>query len=96
MELDSLNYCQVYPFSVGDDVVSAADPLQTCAGHVSGSEAAVHARWDMLYTVDCKAALLVGAFNAFNSINRKAALHNISILCPALSTMLHNTYSAAV
>ena len=32
----------------------------------------------------------------FNSINHKAALLNIAILCPSLSTLLHNTYSAAV
>ena len=82
--------------SVGDDVVSAAGPLQICAGHAAGSEAAVHAMQDMFQTADCEAALLVDASNAFNSINLKAALHNISILCPALSTVLRNTYSATV
>ena len=51
---------------------------------------------DMFYTANCEAALLVDASNAFNSINHKAALHNIAILCPSLSTVLHNTYSAAV
>lgn len=50
---------------------------------------------DMFHTADCVAVLLVDASNAFNSNNRKAELHNISILCPALSTVLHNTYSAA-
>ena len=82
-------------FSVGDGVISAAGPLQTCAGHAAGSEAAIHAMRDMFYTANCEAALLVDASNAFNSINRKAALHNIAILCPSLSTVLHNTYSAA-
>ena len=38
-----------------------------------------------------EAALLVDATNAFNSVNRQAALHNIT---PALSMVLHNTYSA--
>ena len=37
-------------FSVGDDVISAADPLQTCAGHAAGSEAAIHAMRDVLYS----------------------------------------------
>ena len=46
------------------------------------------------FTANCEAALLVDASNAFNSINRKAALHNIAILCLSLSTVLHNTYSA--
>ena len=41
-----------------------------------------------------EAALLVDASNAFNSVNRQAALHNISILCPALSMILQNTYGA--
>ena len=31
-------------------------------------------------------------FNAFNRLNRKAALHNISILCPPQATVLNNTY----
>ena len=50
----------------------------------------------MFYTANCEAALLVDASNVFNSINCKAALHTIAILCPSLSTVLHNTYSAAV
>ena len=36
------------------------------------------------------------ASNAFNSINRQAALHNISVLCPSLSTVLNNTYQAPI
>ena len=66
-------------FSVGEDVMAAAGPLQTCAGHAAGSEAAIHAMRDLFLTADCEAALLVDATNAFNSINREAALHNISI-----------------
>ena len=57
-----------------------AGPLQTCAGHAAGSEAAIHAMRDMFYTANCDAALLVDASNAFNAINRKAALHNIIII----------------
>ena len=40
--------------------------------------------------------LLVDASNTFNSLNRRAALHNISILCPPLSPVLINTYRALV
>ena len=36
---------------------------------------------------------MVDASNAFNWLNRKAAQHNISQLCPALSTKINNTYS---
>ena len=38
--------------------------------------------------------LLVGAENAFNSINKKAMLQNISITCPILSTFVSNYYLA--
>ncbi len=41
---------------------------------------------------ETEAILLVDATNAFNSLNRKTALHNIRSLCPTLSTMLINTY----
>ena len=37
---------------------------------------------------------LTRSSNAFNYVNRQAALHNISILCPALSMILLNTYGA--
>ena len=40
--------------------------------------------------------LLVDASNAFNSLNRVAALHNIRIACPAVATLAINTYRASV
>jgi len=83
-------------FVIGEDIVSAAGPLQTCAGHAAGSEAAVHAMREMFESDECEAALLVDATNAFNCVNRQAALHNISVLCPSFSTILHNTYGAPV
>ena len=39
-----------------------------------------------------EAVVLVDANNAFNSLNREAALHNVAQLCPPLSTILKNTY----
>ena len=83
-------------FVIGDDIVSAAGPLQTCAGHAAGSEAAVHAMREMFGDNECEAALLVDASNAFNRINRQAALHNISMLCSSFSLILQNTYGAPV
>ena len=41
---------------------------------------------------DTEAAILVDASNAFNSLNRQAALRNIQHLCPSLSKVLTNTY----
>ena len=40
--------------------------------------------------------ILVDASNTFNSLNRKAALHNIRIICPEFSTVLINTYQLPV
>ena len=40
--------------------------------------------------------LLVDACNAFNSLNRKAALHNIPRICPALAKIFANTYSTPI
>ncbi len=41
---------------------------------------------------EAEGALLIDAENAFNSINRIAALHNISIICPPFSQVLINSY----
>ena len=41
---------------------------------------------------ETEAVLLVDASNAFNSLNRNAALLNIRHLCPTLSTILINVY----
>ena len=38
------------------------------------------------------AALLVDVSNAFNSLNRAAALNNIRVLCPLIATYVTNTY----
>ncbi|PFX33527.1 hypothetical protein AWC38_SpisGene1544 [Stylophora pistillata] len=38
------------------------------------------------------AVLLIDASNAFNSLNRAAALHNIGVLCPSIATYTINTY----
>ena len=36
--------------------------------------------------------ILVDASNVFNSLNRNSALHKIHFECPAISTILINTY----
>ena len=45
---------------------------------------------------DTEAILLVDASNAFNAVNRQAALHNIRVICPAISTILRNTYQVPI
>ena len=47
---------------------------------------------DLFCDASSEVALLVDASNSLNSVKRQAALRNISILCPALSMVLHNTY----
>lgn len=77
---------------VQQDVVEAAGCVQLCAGQEAGSEAAVHAIRDFHSTPDSEGILLVDATNAFNSLNRQAALMNMYHLCPSLATILTNTY----
>ena len=57
-----------------------------------GCEAAVHATRMLFSDEECEGVLLIDATNAFNSLNRKVALHNVAILCPSLATVLNNTY----
>ena len=74
------------------DVIDACCSLQVCAGHKSGSEAAVHSMRSIFDADDTDAVLLIDASNAFNSLNRAAALHNITVLCPSIATYAINTY----
>ena len=64
------------------EIIEASGTLQTCAGLQSGIEVAVHATSKTFQDVTSEALLLVDAENAFNSINREAALKNVEVLCP--------------
>ena len=75
-------------------VEEACGVLQTCSGLPCGIEAAVHAMRETYAANSTEGILLVDAKNAFNSLNREAALHNIQHLCPAISTLACNTYGA--
>ena len=74
------------------DVKDAAGSLQVCMGHEAGSEAAIHAIYDVYQRDETEAVLIVDVDNAFNSSNRKAMLHNISIICPQITTFIANCY----
>ena len=74
------------------DVLEAAGSLQLCAGQDAGNEAAVHAMRAIFCDDSTEAVLLVDASNAFNSLNRQVALHNIQAICPPLANILINTY----
>ena len=77
---------------VGKDVQNAAGSLQLSAGQVAGSETAVHAMRELFNDDVSEGVLLVDAKNAFNSLNRKAALWNIKVLCPSIAPAVINTY----
>ena len=75
-----------------EDVLDASGSLQVCADLRSGSEAAVHAMHSIFEEEETDAVLLIDASNAFNALNRAAALHNIRVLCPPIATYAINTY----
>uniref|UniRef100_A0A1X7UBN0 Reverse transcriptase domain-containing protein n=1 Tax=Amphimedon queenslandica TaxID=400682 RepID=A0A1X7UBN0_AMPQE len=77
---------------LGQDVIEAAGPIQLCTGLDGGCEAAVHSLCHLFADTNTEAVLLVDATNAFNSLNRAAALRNVLELCPSLGRVLVNTY----
>ena len=81
---------------VKDDICQCAGSLKVCAGQEGGSEAAIHAMRSIFQADESDCVLLVDAKNAFNTLNRNATLHNSRIICPALSTILINTYRVAI
>lgn len=78
------------------DIIEASGSLQVCAGLKSGAEAGIHAMHDLFDADDTDAVLLIGASNAFNSLNRASALHNVAVVCPTLATYATNTYRVPV
>ena len=74
------------------EISTSAGPLQTCAGTPGGIEAAIHAMNDIAEDNETEAILLVDAANAFNCLNREAALLNMNLICPEFQKYLVNTY----
>lgn len=79
---------------VKQDLINASGAMQVCASQKSGEEAAIHAMRNIFEADETDAALRVDASNAFNSLNRAAALNNIRVLCPLIVTYVINTYRA--
>ena len=75
-----------------DDIQVIAGPLQVATGLESGAEAAIHAMKEIFENEDCEAVILVDATNAFNSLNRYVALHNMQYILPQFAIVLINTY----
>ena len=72
------------------DILDSVGAHQLCAGQTGGVESAVHTVQEIFKVSE--AALLVGASNAFNSMNRTTALANVTSLCPSLAKLLINCY----
>ena len=75
---------------VKEDIKKAAGCLQLYTGQEAGCEPAIHAMHKTFEPNKTEAILIVDEENAFNPINRKALLHNIEYLCPAIATFLDN------
>ena len=69
--------------------------LQVCAGQQGGCDSAVHAMRLVFQDPNTEAVLLADASNAFNCLNRQAALQNKLSLCPSIASALVNTYRSS-
>ena len=72
------------------DVLKSTESIQLSAGQDAGSEAAIHAVYEIFNKKSTEAVLMVDASNAFNTINGEAFLHNTKI--PSISTYISNCY----
>ena len=71
-------------------------PLQLYVGVYLACEAAAHAMQKMYTNEDMEAILMIDASNAFNSLNRIAAMHNMQRLCLSLARVFMNTYGKPI
>ena len=69
--------------AIQDENKQTAGCSQLCAGMEAGCEVGVHAMRKSFGNPSCEAVLFADATNAFNCLNRRAALINIQALCPA-------------
>ena len=67
------------------EIIQETGSMQMCAGHESGCEAAIHAMSEIFHGEDTDAVLLIDASNAFSSLNRMTALHNILVTSPIIA-----------
>jgi len=73
-----------------EDVLDTSGSPQGCVGLSNGGEVAVHTMNSIFKEEETDAVLLIDSSNAFNALNRAAALHNIRVLCPPIETYAIN------
>ena len=78
-----------------EDTMKVVGNLQKCAGQQAGAEAAAHAAKEIFADKECETVLLVEGSNAFNTLNRQAMMHSISVICPTIATYAKNTYEVS-
>ena len=76
-----------------EDIIRPVGNLQVCPGHESGCEAAIHAMSQIFNEEDLEAVFLIDPSNAFNAVNRKLFLHNVSVIFPEIAVFGRNCYS---
>ena len=76
----------------GSKAQETVGALQLCARHPVGVESAIHAMRSFISDDDSYGILLIDADNAFNRINRSAALWNIQYTCPSMKHITINNY----
>ena len=67
---------------------------QLCLGQKFGIEHAIHSLRSQYETPENEAVLLIDVKNAIKSLNRNLEVENIKRICPVLSFVVQNSYSA--
>ena len=75
-----------------DDIQRSAGLLQTATGLKAEAEAAIYSTRRIFEDSSTEAVILVDVNIAFNSINRKVALHNIQVTFPSFGKILISIY----
>lgn len=75
-----------------EDIKREVGSVQLCAGQEAACETRFFTMRSFFEDKDTETVLIVDSSNAFNSLNREAALRNAHLLCPAFAPILTNTY----